>query len=93
MISGNPISGETISGTPLVIVNPLFVSSTAGMMVGDIVEIMLDNGELFRTTISAIPGFGQINITKGLPSRASAGNVVIDLTQSNIVAPSSSHLG
>lgn len=90
-ISGVPISGETVSGTPgaftPALTNPLFVSTTTGMMIGDTVEIMLDNGELFRTTISHIPNFGQINITQPLPFRASAGNIVIDLTQSNNVLP------
>lgn len=83
LFSARPISSEG----PKSASGPLFVSSTTGMIVGDTIQIMLDSGELFTTTISQIPVFGQIRISKPLPFRATAGNIVIDLTQSKNVLP------
>lgn len=59
--------------------NTFYLSSTTGMSVGDVIEIMQDNGEFFRTSISAIPQFGEIITTTPLPSRATINNIVLDL--------------
>lgn len=81
--------GPVFSRTP----NFIYVSSTTGMQVGDTIQIMLDSGVLFKTQISLInadlnnPTAPNITITPTLPGNASAGNIVIDLTQSNNVAP------
>lgn len=59
----------------------LSVASTARMQNGDTVQVMLDNGVFFKTTISGSPGSNSINLAAGLPSVASSGALVEDLTQ------------
>jgi hypothetical protein len=58
----------------------LAVVSTAGMNVGDTISIMLDSGVSFKTTISSIPDGVTIGTTTALPSPASFGNIVTDLS-------------
>ena len=59
----------------------LQVVSTAQMQNGDTVEIMLDDGTFFKTTINGAPGSNSITLAAGLPSIASSGALVEDLTQ------------
>lgn len=95
---GNPLtpvfffSPHPLAQVPAVI----YVSSTVGMQIGDTIQIMLNSGELFQTTITAVNkvisanaalNSNNITINPGLPSPASAGNIVVDLTQSNNVPP------
>lgn len=65
----------------------ILVTSTTGMQVNDTIEIMLDNNELFRTTIVSIIDSRQIVIGNPLVYSASAGNILLDLSQSKNVLP------
>lgn len=56
----------------------LLVTSTTGMGVGDTIEVMLDTGVFFSTTIKIVYGPGLIVLTTGLPYSAAAGNIVTD---------------
>lgn len=62
---------------------------TASIAVGDRIGIMLDNGEVFMTTLLSIPAFSSgfssgfeivLTIAAPLPFQASAGNLVTDYT-------------
>src|SRR6185312_4296892 len=57
------------------------LTSTAQMQNGDTVQIMLDSGVFFKSTISGAPSSTSITLAQGLPSIASSGALVEDLTQ------------
>jgi hypothetical protein len=58
----------------------LLVASSTRMLIGDVVEIMLDTGNYFRSTIGSVPTLNSINIANPLPYSAAAGNIVTDLS-------------
>lgn len=55
------------------------VTSSARMVAGDRVSVILDNGTLF-TTIQSVPTAASITLTAKLPSAAAVGNQVVDLS-------------
>ena len=59
----------------------LSVQSTYGFSVGDPVGVMLNSGEVFRSTLAAPPGGSTLTIANGLVTPAASGNQVIDETQ------------
>lgn len=61
-------------------VSSLPISSAARMLAGDTVQLMLDNGSLFRTTIVSITTPTQIQILARTPFSAASGNLLIDST-------------
>lgn len=57
------------------------VASSSRFLNNDVVEIMLDNNEYFRTTIFSVLSLTQFVIpSPGLPYKAASGNIVTDLT-------------
>lgn len=70
-----------------IIVFSIQVSSVVGMRVGDSIEIMLDEGSFFPTIVTSIIPPNTLTIMKNVPSRASTGNIVLDITQSKKVRP------
>jgi hypothetical protein len=56
----------------------LTVESVAGFTNGDSMGVMLNNGEVFRTTVSGAPSGASITMAAGLPFPAASGNDVID---------------
>jgi hypothetical protein len=57
------------------------VASIAGFSVGDNIAVLLDDGSVFETAVSSIDASGMIiYIATDLPSSASSGNIVTDLT-------------
>lgn len=53
------------------------LGSIAGLSVNDEIGVMMDNGVIFRSTISSITSTG-VNITGALPWPASSGNLMVD---------------
>jgi len=53
-------------------------TSTGTMASGDTLNIELDSGAIFTTTINGAPALGVVTLTAGLPSSAAAGNIVVD---------------
>ncbi len=66
----------------------LSVDSYQGLVWGDAVGLMLDDGVLFRTTLLGFNGAGQVVLADKLPSGASAGNLLIDLHIPGAAPPS-----
>ena len=56
----------------------LTLGSIAGLTAGDKVGVMLDNGVVFKTTISGNPISTGVNITNPLPGPAALGNLMVD---------------
>lgn len=56
----------------------LVVTSSTGFHNGGRVKVMLDNGDAYLGTISAIPDSTHLTITPGLPGPVTAGATVID---------------
>jgi hypothetical protein len=56
----------------------LTVESVAGFTNGDHMGVMMNNGEVFRTTVSGAPAGSVITMAAPLPGAASNGNDVID---------------
>lgn len=56
----------------------LTVESVAGFTDGDPCGVMLNNGEVFRSTVSGAPSGSAITIAAPLPFAAASGNDVID---------------
>lgn len=54
------------------------VESTAGFTNGDPVGIMLNNGEIFRSTLNGAPTGNSLTFAAGIPSPVASGNDVID---------------
>lgn len=54
------------------------VASSALMLNGHIMNVILDTGQQFRCTISSVLGPTSIQVTPGLSYSASAGNLVTD---------------
>lgn len=54
----------------------LAVNTTLGASNGLAVEVMLDTGQPFRTTLSGNPGASSITLAHGLPTPAASGNLV-----------------
>jgi hypothetical protein len=50
------------------------------MVIGDVLNIMLDTGSLFRATISSLPTSTSIVCNPVLPYSASSGNLVTDIS-------------
>lgn len=61
------------------------VESTSGMQQGDIIMVMLDSGDTFRVTISAIVDTANLTLANPLPGATSEGKQVTDNTA--ITAP------
>lgn len=60
--------------------NILYLQSTIRMTAGDSVQIMMDNGVYFVTTIIDMIGPTSLQITGKMPYSASDGNVFINVT-------------
>lgn len=56
----------------------LTVESVAGFTDGDPMGVMMNNGEVFRTTVSGAPSGSTITMASPLPGPATSGNDVID---------------
>lgn len=56
------------------------IVSSVRMFIGDTVQIMLDNGVMFTSKIASVPTLASITINPGLPSIASSGSILNDLT-------------
>jgi hypothetical protein len=54
------------------------VSSITGIRNGDSIEVTLDTGELFVTTINGTPSGGNVTISPAMPATATSGNNVYD---------------
>ena len=57
------------------------VESTYGFSDGDPVGVMLNSGEVFRTTLAGAPSGSNLTLAAPLPLQAASGNQVIDETQ------------
>lgn len=57
----------------------LDMQSVTGFTVGNTINVMLDSGVNFTTTLQAI-GAGTLELAAGLPYRAAAGNLVSDIS-------------
>lgn len=55
-------------------------TSTVRMFIGDTVSVMLDNGEMFKVILVDVPSQTSVQTDRPLPSKASSGNVVIDIS-------------
>lgn len=56
----------------------LVVESVAGFTNGDPMGVMMNNGEVFRTTVSGNPSGANITMATPIPGPAASGNDVID---------------
>ena len=74
-----PITGHTVS-TALTGATTLTLGSISGMTAGDSIQVQLDTGQLFDTSISSInTATNVVTLAAGLPSQVSNGNPIIDL--------------
>lgn len=62
------------------------VVSSFKMVIGNILNIMLDTGVLFRATISNVPNGVSIVCSPGLPYTAASGNLVTDTSISTLAS-------
>lgn len=69
---------EALSASVAVGAKILPMQTTVGFSNGDSVGVMMDNGVVFHSTITASPTAGSITIAQGLPSTAASGNLVTD---------------
>ena len=72
-----PVSGQ-IATTALTGATSLTLTSASGMTAGDSLQVTLDTGQVFYTSIASIAN-NVITLSSALPSQASNGNSVSDL--------------
>lgn len=65
----------------------LYLQYIAGISDGDVVGIMMNNGEFFNTTVSGDPVSLGIYIAASLPFAAASGNMVVDYGASGPTSP------
>lgn len=63
------------------------VVSTVRMQNGDVLNIILDNGDVFAATIQNVSSLTTLVLSTKLPYSASVGNVVVDVTAVSQVTP------
>lgn len=68
----------TVAATALTGATTLTLTTASGMTAGDSLEVTLDTGQTFETSIASINN-NVITLEAGLPSQVSNGNTVIDL--------------
>jgi hypothetical protein len=83
-----PEGTTTLTATALANASAVTVPSTTGMFNGDKVQIQLDDGVTFSTTITTILN-NTINLAKPLPSQASSTNELTNVTMQQRDAASS----
>lgn len=69
-----------ISGSAAIRATVLPVLSSVRMLVGDRLNVMLDNGDTFQTYITEITDTEHITVSPAIPSTVSDGNVVVNYT-------------
>lgn len=65
---------------PVGVTTTVNVASATRILIGDTVQIMLDNGQFFTTTVVGVPSLTSITLAAPVPAMAAAGNIVQDLT-------------
>ena len=90
--NGGTQSSDIINYTPGLVApavagdTTLSLSSVSGLNISDAIQVQLDNGTWFNTSITAIStGSNTVTLGEGLPSAASVGNVLTD--QVNLAQP------
>lgn len=69
----------TLAATAVAYAGAVVVTSTTGMKIGDQLQIGLDGGGIFQTTVSGFGPGGTVDLTDDLPGQASAGTLITDL--------------
>lgn len=76
----NTLNQTTLTANAAVAATVLQVESISGMLAGDNIGIQLDAGTNFWTTVQLFPTATSVQITTGLPSQATSGQLVFDYT-------------
>lgn len=84
LLTENGLEIETESNQPIIFPDPfniLFLNTTSRINVGDPGGVMLDIGQWFNFTFTAILSATAVMINQTIPSSASSGNSVIDYVE------------